>query len=369
MFKFRFLCWSLLVILVISGCAIEIEQSQPPVQTDTPNPTAIATSSLPTIQIPVTWAELHLTGKLVYISDPQDDTSTLNIQTLDLVTGTITTIFTTPPDAWIYYITISPDNKQLIMSYSPPFQQNIPIYQALYIMPLDGSAEPQFLFTPPTVYDKYLQVEWAPDGKYIYFSHINNQEPAQSDQQFPVYTLFRMTYPTGQPEQLVENVLWTRISPDSSHLVYIVDPFANANKIFTSDANGKNVQEVGLLESWELDIKDAPLFLPDGQSILFSAPSPEQAYQPNWFDKLTGVEVAKAHSIPSEWWTVPITGGTPTQLTHIRAINLYADLSPDNLHIVSSSNDGIFVMDPDGSGLTWLIQSASGTFGTINWIP
>jgi len=371
MYKFRFLCWSLIIALIVVSCTIEIEQPQiatPVAQVATPNSAVVATSALPTTQIPVTWANLNLTGKLVYISGSDVDESILHIQMLDLVTGTLNTIFTSPPNAWIYYIAVSPDNQQLIMSYSPPYQSNVPVYQALYIMPLNGSEPPRFLITPPTVDDKYLHVEWAPDGRYIYFSHINHQEPDQADQQFPVYSLFRMAYPDGQPEKIVENVLWPRVSPDTARLVYISDPFANANKLFISDTDGKNTQEVELSGPSIPDIKDAPLFLPDGQSILFSAPTPGQAYQPTWLDKLMGVRVVKAHNVPSEWWTVPINGGAPIKLTQIGATNLYADISPDNQYIASSSSDGIFVMGLDGSTLTWLIPAAGGIASTVNWI-
>jgi Tol biopolymer transport system component len=180
MLKSRFLYWSLIITLMVAGCTIEIEQPQmttPVVQVDTPSVTAVATSSLPTLQIPVTWADLNLTGKLVYISGSDVDESILNIQMLDLVTGTLTTIFTSPPNAWIYYITVSPDNQQLIMSYSPPYQQNVPVYQALYRMPLNGSDPPRFLITPPSVDDKYLHVEWAPDGRYIYFGNYILDKP------------------------------------------------------------------------------------------------------------------------------------------------------------------------------------------------
>ena len=88
MLKPRFLRWSLIVALLIASCTIEIEQPQietPAIQTDIPSPTAIATSSLPATQIPVTWASLNLTGRLVYISASDVDDSILNIQMLDLV--------------------------------------------------------------------------------------------------------------------------------------------------------------------------------------------------------------------------------------------------------------------------------------------
>jgi hypothetical protein len=81
-----------------------------------------------------------------------------------------------------------------------------------------------------------------------------------------------------------------------------------------------------------------------------------------------GIQVAKAHSIPSDWWSVPIRGGAPTQLTKLQTINLFASLSPDQKHIASVSGDGLFVMGLDGSNLTRLL-SDSGVHGTVSWIP
>jgi hypothetical protein len=86
-----------------------------------------------------------------------------------------------------------------------------------------------------------------------------------------------------------------------------------------------------------IDIKDAPLFLPDGQTILFSAPTPGQAYQPTGLRH--GIRVVKR--------TASFRNGglcrslaAPTQLTQIGATNLYADVSPDNQYIASSSGEG-----------------------------
>ncbi|HKY53654.1 MAG TPA: hypothetical protein VJM08_05070, partial [Anaerolineales bacterium] len=113
---------------------------------------------------------------------------------------------------------------------------------------------------------------------------------------------------------------------------------------------------------------DAPIFSPDGGSILFSAPPPPQAYQPNWLDKLMGVQVAKAHAIPSDWWSVPVAGGELTRLTQIQTINLFASMSPDQGHIASVSGEGLFVMDWDGSNITQLLFNP-GVSGTVSWIP
>jgi Tol biopolymer transport system component len=319
--------------------------------------------------VPITWGDLKLGGKLVYLSSSMgNNTAIADIQLLDLSTGTIATIFSAPPGAWIYYVTISQDAKQLVMSYEPAPQPGSASNRILYSMPLDASAPPRPLLTPPTSDDHYTQVELSPDGKYIYYVHYNHETQEQG-QFYETYEIFRMTYPNGKPEKIVDRAFWPRLSADSSKLVYVsLDPVSGLNELFIANVDGGNAQKVSFSGSWIPDIIDAPIFSPDGQSILFSAPGPNQAYQPNWIEKLLGVQVAKAHSIPSDWWSVPVSGGTPRRLTNIQTINLFASLLPDHRHIASVSGDGLFVMNIDGSNLTQLI-SDSGVHGTVRWIP
>ena len=171
-------------------------------------------------------------------------------------------------------------------------------------------------------------------------------------------------------KKIVSNAFWPRVSSDSSKLVYVsLNPINGENELFVSDANGSNARPIGLTGPVILRIKDAPLFSPDAQSIFFSAPSPTQSYQPNWFDKLTGVQIVKAHNVPSDWWSAPLTGGVPTRLTHIQSAGLFASISPDRKHIASFSQAGLFVMDLDGSNLTMLISDLGSIPGTVSWIP
>jgi hypothetical protein len=123
--------------------------------------------------------------------------------------------------------------------------------------------------------------------------------------------------------------------------------------------------------AWANSIIDAPILLPDGQTILFSGPTvQQQSFTPSWIDKIMGVTVALAHgAIPSDWWSIPLTGDLPTQLTHIQSLSLYASLSPDLKHIVSYSVDGIFVMDLNGRSMTKVVNYTGGTSGTVDWIP
>ena len=378
--KIHFPGWFLILALVLSSCSIQVEQPAviTPASTLELIPPTLAskesssqTNIVTTTQIPVTWGDLNLTGRLVYINGTVvDNVFSLQIQVLNLVTGEITTIFDAPKYSWIYYVTVSPDNTQVLMSYSPPPGDN-PVDQDLYIMPLDGSQAPKLLFTPPAKEDDYVEVEFSPDSKYVYFTHVNYQIPPEPNQIYPLYEIYRMTFPEGQPELVAAKAYWPRLSSDSSHIAYIsVDLFSRENKLYIADSNGENAHEVVLKGQQLPDIKDAPIFSPDGQSLLFSAPVPVQSYQPNWLDKLMGVRIAKAHSnIPSDWWSVPVGGGDITQLTNIQSAGLFASFAPDGKHIASYSLNGIFVMKPDGSELTMLIPNPQSLPGTVTWIP
>ena len=285
----------LIFALAISGCSIALDQPAvaspssasstllPDVNPDASTPSAITTT------IPVAWSGLDLTGSLVYISPPSagDVSFFISIRKLNLITGEITPIFTTTGDDWIFYVSVSPDAKQLVMSYTPPMQPGSSSNRALYIMPLDATAPPQPLFAPPTPDDNYVQAEWSPDGQYIYYAHYNkNDQPA--GQLYPAYNIFRMAYPNGAPEKIADHAFWPRLSSNSSRLVYIsLDPVTGSNELVIANADGSNAQIIS--DSSIPDIIDAPIFSPDGQSVLFSAPGPIQSYQPNWFDKLMGV--------------------------------------------------------------------------------
>lgn len=359
-----------LLVLILCSCSIEVTQTAEATPSPLSKATVVAptTSSFTVTHVPITWADLHLTGKLVYLSSATENNVLMaSIQLLDLTTGDIATLFRAPSGAWIYYLSISPDGKQIAMSYEPSSQPDSTSNRALYLMPLDVTAPPQPLISAPTTDDHYTQVEWSPDGKYIYYVHYNH--PPEQTQFYENYEIFRMEYPNGLPEKFADRAFWPRLSADSTKLVYIsLDPDSGLNELFVANVDGSNIQKINFSGSWIPDILDAPIFSPDGQTILFSAPGPSQAYQPSWLDKIMGVSVAKAHNIPSDWWSVPVEGGTPIRLTNIQDTGLFASISLDQQHLVSLSAEGIFIMDLDGSNLTQLIFDP-GVHGTVSWIP
>ena len=352
-------------LLLNSACAIQIsEQSSPPNASQPVDESA---------DIPVTWGSLHLTGRLIYVvadfkGGSEKGGLRVALRSLDLVSGKVTTIFETEVGGWIRSLAVAPDFKNLIISYSPAPDSPLAGKEELYILPADGSKPPQLLFTPPSDQDQYFQPDWSPDGKYIYFAHVNYQSPSQ------VYEVMRMMYPDGKPEPLIEQAYWPRLSADGSHLAYVsVFSATGPNGLFIANADGTQTQAVPLAgSSWLNSIIDAPLFLPDGQTILFSAPMPVQssAPAPRWVDRLMGVTVVHAHgSIPSDWWSVPIVGAQPTRLTHVYSPGLFASLSPDSKYVASYSATGIFVMTPQGGDLTQIVNYTGGIPGSVNWIP
>ena len=361
----------LAISLLAAGCSVNISQQSYATPNTAPGGNI---ASMPTLVTGGGFSILHLTGKLIFaVNASSTTTNFMNILELDLVTGGVKTLFQSDPSGYIDSVVVSPDHKTLVMAYSPPSLQQgayfLPL--TLYSMPTDGSQPPQQLLALPVNDDQYFEPAWAPDGKYLYFVLANyGLPPEDANQHFPVDQIFRAAYPDGQPEKLLEKAYWPRLSPDGSRLIYVSENIDDGtNKLYIANSDGTNPQQIILSGANVPTIIDAPVILPDGKTILFSAPTPVQPAAFSWLDRVFGVIPVSAHNIPSEWWSVPISGGAITQLTNIQAASLYASPSPDNQHIASFSGDGVFVMNPDGTNLNLVYIDTGGNMGTVNWIP
>src|SRR5918911_2081116 len=102
--KTRCIPWCLVCAYFLSACAVQINQPgialSPSVDTQNLNG---ATA----------WANLHLTGKLVY-NAADNTTGKVSVRSLDLATGNITTIFQVPQRGWVDAVAASPDHKMMI---------------------------------------------------------------------------------------------------------------------------------------------------------------------------------------------------------------------------------------------------------------
>ena len=148
----------------------------------------------------------------------------------------------------------------------------------------------------------------------VYLLRALRQQDSTSGQLDPVYDLLRIRYPDGQPEKIATNAFLPRISSDSSRLVYIT-----ISRILE-----------GMTCSWQMPMEAIPgkslsaspglrnhrcsIFSPDGQFILVGVPSPKRSLSAKSVGALYGNSGGKSSRCPSDWWSVPITGGAPTQL-------------------------------------------------------
>lgn len=333
----------------LAGCTIETTQGNPatlqPLSTSTGN--------------------LGLAGTIIYNTSTVKDAELLNtVEALNLEDGTERTIFEGPPNAWLDAAMVSPDFRQIILAYAPPPAALNHWQQALYIIPFDGSSAPELLFPPASPADEYFQPQWSPDGEYVYFTHVNYQS-GQSPE------ILRMRYPNGNLEKVAADAYWPRLSQDGTTLVYVnFQSDSRVNRLFTARPDGTEAKPVRVTAISPPVVIDAPMFSPDNQTILFSAPVLSQYPRGGWAERLFGITVAKADgTIPSDWWSVGSAGGRPKPLTNIQSLALYGWYSPDNQHVASFSVDGIFVMKPDGTGVTLVVSQIGASSGTVDWIP
>lgn len=373
--------FSLLLILFLSACAVNVSTPPPPatipVPGETPNvaPTSVAPlPPLPTpilLNIPITWEKLELTGTLVFAA------GTGGVVQLDLSNGQMTGLFqpNDPQNAWVQSDWVSPDGTQIAMAYAPPPPPGQVQFgfTGLYLVPTDGSGQAQPVFPNLLPNEAYFNPIWSPDGQYIYAVHLT--PPATQNDPLS-YAIERITYPLSQPEPeketVVENAFWPRLSPDGTKLTYVAwDPTRSPNQLFLADADGQNAAQVPLPETFVA--VDAPFFSPDGEYLIFSVISNTGFAQRSWLDWLLGAQIAFANGSPADWWRVPVAGGEAEQLTHIYDSSLYGVFSPDGRHIVYSSGSGLSVMNADGTQVTSVLtpDRIPGMVGasTVNWIP
>jgi hypothetical protein len=300
-----------------------------------------------------------LSGTLYYIGFINQRQDLLR---LDLETGEEMTLFDPPENAWLSELAVSPDGSQILIAYGPPpGEGEIQFgFTDLFLMPADGSSAPTPLIQRGDPSESYFNISWPVDDM-IYFAHF---APFVDDMGAITYSsqIERLHLANGQTEVLAPGAAWPRLSRDGTMLAYVTDE----NEFLLAGADGSNPRPI--LDQERFSAVDAPLFSPDNSLICFSAVLPATASLPSIWDRLMGVGVAQAHSVPSDWWCMPVDGSDdPQRLTNLNAIGLYGDFDKGGQHLAFISADGVHVMRTDGSNLTQLRNIT--TTGTIDWVP
>ncbi|MFN2222688.1 MAG: TolB family protein [Candidatus Promineifilaceae bacterium] len=281
---------------------------------------------------------------------------------LDLATGEESSLFTVPRDAWLSEVTASPDGQQLLLAYAPSPEQNQAQFgfTALYVMPADASSEPELLIAQEDPSETFFNISW-PLEDTIYYAHM---APSIDDLGAVLYLsqIERAHLPGAEVEVLVKDAAWPRLSDDGARLAYVTE----TGDLMLSAANGSSPEL--LLGPETFAAVDAPLFSPDGSQLYFSAVDLAPATSLSPLDRLMGVQVAQAHSVPSDWWRLPV-GQAPQagRLTTVDKIGLYGDFDDDGRYLYFVAVDGVYVMGSDGQELTQL--STTPMLPTIDWTP
>ncbi len=408
----------LVLIFLISACSIEISQTQttpldangitqtpaPPTETLPPtwtptltptdpptstptatqpgDPTATATPS-PTPTVPFVFSTIEadlgnllvqsnlpdgLQGQLLFLTTLSDGLQAL--VSFDLNTGELSTLYKTEPKAWVLSLSVAMDASGVLVSYAPPPPAEKPSYgyTDLYMLKPDGRMEPLLQRTQDV--EALFGALLTPGMDYVYYSYFFADSTAPSGFRYHVY---RVGYPTGTPEVVVENAFWERLSPDGTKLAYVTFDGRDFDELIVTDADGSN--PIRALDPAEFPTVDAPFFSPDNQYLYFSAVS-EPTPALSWWEKLMGVQIAfarsatrnTAHTVPSDFWRVSLVDGSITQITQLKDQGMFGTFSPDGKMIAFISATGLYVMHPDASGLVKLIDSAS-LYGNVEWIP
>lgn len=368
---------AVLITFFLAACSIEISDVTP-AATVPPATAGVATSTLPSAatRAPTptstgpAWATLNLSGSFVYTQGAQ------GVLKLDLVTGESTSLLPPADKTWLSAATVSPDGKTIVIAYAPPpTGDEVQLgYTGLYEIPMDGTATaPKPLLERVDPQESYFTPAFTPDGRYLYFAHFVPIR-SSSGNTFK-YSVERIEYPDGEPEVIVEDAIWPRPSPDGVKLAYLkFDTQTYSQELTLSDLDGQNAEPV--LPPGEFPSVDAQFFSPDGKTIVFNAVGQGKSPALSWLDRLMGVQVAEAHNVPSDWWSISLGETHPARLTELYDTGMYGDFSPDGKHIGFISASGLYVMpapgpqaqvNPDGSQVTPLLPID--TLGTLEWAP
>lgn len=354
----------LTILLGLVACATENGQPTPEATATNPadiviEPTATTVEDVPLEQATSAAEDSELSGRLYtvgYIGQQQ------HLLVLDLISGEESSLLAVPRDAWLSEVAASPDGQQLLLAYSPSPEQDQAQFgfTALYVMPADASGEPQLLIAQEDPSESFFNISWPLDDM-IYYAHI---ALSIDDKGAVTYTsqIERAHMPGGQAEVVVKGAAWPRLSNDGTRLAYVTE----ADELMLSAANGSSPEL--LLGTESFAAVDAPLFSPDGRQLYFSAVDLAPTASSSLLDRLLGVQVAQAHSVPSDWWRLPVGGEAHTErLTAIDKIGLYGDFDDGGLQLYFVAADGIYVMGPNGQDLTQL--SSTLLLPTVDWTP
>ena len=207
---------------------------------------------------------------------------------------------------------------------------------------------------------------WGSNEQRLYISQLK-QDPLIADRQ--ISTLLEYNLPQRNITQILPSAMSPSFTAQGSLMTYIhVNPVNQVRSI--NVATGGWTSEQVVVDEFEFYDLSNPLFAPDENSIFFLAlESPIESLDQSWIHEFFLGAPAYAHAdhnLPSDWWRLNLEDGSYERVTNQSLIIHDGIFSPDGMHFAFSSQEGLHVMQADGTELQLLIKSRA--IRDIYWI-
>lgn len=345
-----------LIVFMLAACAPAREGVTSP-----PGDALPSTGEIPPSQPP--GLNHGLTGRLVLIQyHPQGN----RLLELNLASGQVQELFRAPSRSWLSEAVVSPAGDQILLTYAAPPPDNTPQFgfTDFYLLNYRGARSPRPFLLRSEAEESFFHPAWSPNGQSIYYTHLYRQNPGE---RVPSYQNdIEQISLSGDRKTVLPHALWPAVSPDGAVISYLtVDETGLGNDLYITSADGSSPAPV--LKPGAATPVDAHLFTADGTSLVFSMVNPPESEPASWMQRFFGVQTAHAHNVPSDWYSMPLQGGTPQRLTQLNDLSLSGDISPDGKYLAFISATGLYVMDLERDEV---FQVWTDTMvGTVDWIP
>ena len=290
---------------------------------------------------------------------------------------------------------LSPDGKWVAFTVTRSDVPKNRMVTNLWMVPAAGGAPQQLTFGEK---GSNAEPHWSPDSKALYFVSTRVDGKPQ---------LFRLAVAGGEARQVTSvssGVDAYTLSPDGRTLAFVTSvypecsdlacsekkakqgdedavkariitaiPFrrwdswveGKRNHVFVMPAEGGDAKDItpGDVDSpiWTESGGEQPAFSPDGRELCFSRHTENEALAGN-----------------SDLFTIPVTGGTPKQITTNRAADTTPLYSPDGRYIAysatlrpdqESDQTRLFVYDRSSGETRNLFEAVDRSIGSYAWSP
>jgi Tol biopolymer transport system component len=301
---------------------------------------------------------LGLSGRVLYAQGPE------GLWQIDMMSGEIEQLWRPPEGGQLSGVAVSPDGQDLALSYAPPRGDSPFLRSDLYLAAGDGS-DPSPLLEHQGLYETFDYPTWSPDGQWIYLTRNDVVIDDRQTVSAIVVDIVRVPAGGGAPERVIENGEQPSFSADGSRLAFLRFNLETYTRgLWIANGDGTDAREI-VSDTTFLDLL-SPRLSPDGETIAFAASGPPIGPPPtsrSLWEWLFGVEVAYAHGLPADFWTVPSAGGQPVQLTQWSTDGTVIDWSPDGDRLALMHLGGLFVTT-DGEPL---FLTSTPNHGGMDW--